>query len=314
MKRISIFLDHVHIDLGVRVRGGVSDIVGSARGRSSGRRAVRHRRVFFPPGRAHHAPRHARGFKNSLIKPRGFKKSCRGSSSPGSVPPAGRHRRGGVLWRSRRISTGMSTIVAAQQQAAAAAGAGDVSADKCAPCCWPSCLSPCSWARAQHLHDVRRGGAGAATWCRRRLRACASCRRAAGHGRDLGFVARAAHHHRAQLRRGVSRLAIRRHRCHACSARRLNLLTYVTVRTGSCLAAALSATVRSTFVSAGIMFSLTGGNLRGTHARGHRRRQRVHRGRGPHAVGWPPREAGTLAMPQAGLTSMTKADLARTAS
>ena len=27
------------------------------------------------------------GFKNSLIKPRGFKKSLRGSSSPGSVPP-----------------------------------------------------------------------------------------------------------------------------------------------------------------------------------------------------------------------------------
>ena len=94
-------------------------------------------------------------------------------------------------------------------------------------------------------------------------------------------------------------------------------LTYVTVRTGSCLAAAVGHGAVNAFVSAGIMFSVTGGNPFV----------------GPMPVGilggsafivaagfmlWDLRrreKAGTLDMPQAGLPDdVTKADLARTAS
>ena len=89
------------------------------------------------------------------------------------------------------------------------------------------------------------------------------------------------------------------------------------MRTGSCLAAAVGHGAINAFVSAGIMFSLTGGNPFV----------------GPMPVGivggsafivvaalmlWDMHrreKAGTLAMPQAGLPDdMTKADLARTAS
>lgn len=92
--------------------------------------------------------------------------------------------------------------------------------------------------------------------------------------------------------------------------------TYVTVRTGSCLAAAVGHGAVNAFVSAGIMFSVTGGNPFV----------------GPMPVGivggsafivaaafmlWDlhrREKAGTLDMPQAGLPDdVTKADLTRTA-
>ena len=104
--------------------------------------------------------------------------------------------------------------------------------------------------------------------------------------------------------------------CVFCTALGI-FLTYVTVRTGSCLAAAVGHGAINAFVSAGIMFSLTGGNPFV----------------GPMPVGivggsafivvaalmlWDMHrreKAGTLAMPQAGLPDdVTKADLARTAS
>ena len=47
--------------------------------------------------------------------------------------------------------------------------------------------------------------------------------------------------------------------CVFCTALGI-FLTYVTVRTGSCLAAAVGHGAINAFVSAGIMFSLTGGN------------------------------------------------------
>ena len=88
------------------------------------------------------------GFKNSLIKPRGFKKSL-----PWFVVawfgPALLAAIGAAVYFlafPQDFDPSMSTIVATQQQAAAAAGAGDVSADQVRAMLLASCLSPCSWA------------------------------------------------------------------------------------------------------------------------------------------------------------------------
>lgn len=120
------------------------------------------------------------GFKNSLIKPRGFKKSL-----PWFVVawfgPALLAAIGAAVYFlafPQDFDPSMSTIVATQQQAAAAAGAGDVSADQVRAMLLAQLPFAVFLGPALNIFTTfGRSGAGAATWCRRRLRACASCRR-----------------------------------------------------------------------------------------------------------------------------------------
>lgn len=259
------------------------------------------------------------GFKNSLIKPRGFKKSL-----PWFVVawfgPALLAAIGAAVYFlafPQDFDPSMSTIVATQQQAAAAAGAGDVSADQVRAMLlaqlpfavflgpalnifttfgeewgWRGYLVPKTAARLRIVPTLLVTGVIWGLWH--------APLTIIGHNYGVGYP--------GWPFAGIAAM------CVFCIVLGI-FLTYVTVRTGSCLAAAVGHGAINGFVSAGIMFSVTGGNPFV----------------GPMPVGilggsafivaaafmlWDlhrREKAGTLDMPQAGLPDdTTKADLART--
>lgn len=258
------------------------------------------------------------GFKNSLIKPRGFKKAAPWFAVAW-FGPAVLAAIGAVLYFlvfPQDFDPSMSTIIAMQQQAGAAAGAGDIPADQLRMMLlaqlpfavflgpvlnifttfgeewgWRGYLVPKT---ATHLRIVPTLLVTGVIWGLWHAPLTII-----GHNYGVGYP--------GWPFAGIAAM------CAFCTVLGI-FLTYVTVRTGSCLAAAVGHGAVNAFVSAGVMFSVTGGNPFV----------------GPMPVGiiggsafiaaagfmlWDlhrREKAGTLDMPQAGLPDdVTKADLAR---
>lgn len=197
-----VFGSHVRLNMGVRVRGGVSHLDGGPCGHPAGRNAARSRSRHVLPRhrRGDHAPHHAGRVqeqpdqaawiqKVAAVVPRGLVRAlgadpC-GSSRVLPCVPAGL-RPLDVAHAGHRAATGRGDRRSPGARGHAALGAGRAAAFRRA-----------HGARAQHPHDVRRGMGMARLPRAEDGRQAAHCADTADHGRDLGPLACAAHRHRA---------------------------------------------------------------------------------------------------------------------